>query len=294
MQLDYSHITGLYKPAVHIVSLSSGCASAVAAERVLNDPACENVQLVFADTKWEDDDNYRFLDDLEKRWGVPIMRLQDGRNPLQVFEDEHVIPNDFLAPCTHRLKTDLIRDYVDNWRDTHTVFMVIGFDHKDARPRPKKPRGRLPGAIKNWSKHGVLCMFPLLDKPIAWDTEATVKSWGIQPPRMYAQGYSHANCGGRCVKQGQSDWRRTLVHYPERFREVEQWEAQMRENEVNAPYTILTRQVDGDYVNYPLSQLREDVEKMNERQLRLFDFEDDLQGKSCGTECGVGGYEDAA
>ena len=45
----------------HIVSLSGGSASAVAADRVLKEYGSENVTLWFADTLWEDDDLYRFL-----------------------------------------------------------------------------------------------------------------------------------------------------------------------------------------------------------------------------------------
>ena len=54
----------------HIVSLSGGTASAVAADRVLKRYGAEDTTLWFADTSWEDEDLYRFLKDLEAYWGA--------------------------------------------------------------------------------------------------------------------------------------------------------------------------------------------------------------------------------
>ena len=88
----------------YIMSLSGGVASAVAAERAIKRYGRENVTLWFADTKWEDEDLYRFLDDLMKRWGGELITYTDGRTPLQVSIDAKIIPNSFLAPCTFTLK----------------------------------------------------------------------------------------------------------------------------------------------------------------------------------------------
>ena len=72
----------------HIVSLSGGTASAVAADRVLNKYGHEFTTLWFADTLWEDEDLYRFLKDLESRWEKKIVRFTDGRTPLQLAEEQ--------------------------------------------------------------------------------------------------------------------------------------------------------------------------------------------------------------
>ena len=56
----------------HIVSLSGGTASAVAANRVIQRKGKDNVILWFADTSWEDEDLYRFLIDLENFWDKEI------------------------------------------------------------------------------------------------------------------------------------------------------------------------------------------------------------------------------
>lgn len=270
------------KPLRWVVSLSSGASSAVAAERTINNHGAGNVDLVFADTLIEDDDNYRFLDQLADRWQKPIIHLNEGRTPYQLFEDRQIIPNDQFAPCTATLKIALLVKYVQQLQERYTVVMVIGYDIKDARPRKDKPMGRLGATIKNWTSLGAMVEFPLLHRPKELDSQATIKAWGIQPPMMYQQGYSHANCGGLCVKQGIGDWRRTLIHHPDRFMQVEQWEAKMRENPKFAPYAILTR----GGKPYPLSELRSEIVVENDKQGRLFDMLDNM-GRTCGVECGV-------
>lgn len=266
---------------LYLVSLSSGVPSAITAQRVMDRYGKAAVQLVFADTTWEDDDNYRFLADLEHRWQMPIHVLTDGRNPLNVAEDEHVIPTQFLAPCTKRLKLETIKAHVLHLQsEGYDVVMCIGMDAKDRR------KGRLDAPVKNWGDIGVTVQYPLLWTPIEYDAQATLKTWGIAAPRMYQQGYSHANSGGRCVKQGKGDWRRTLTHYPERFREVEAWEKRMRQNPTNAAYTIVRDFRGGEQTGITLEALRLETEAADSRQLRLFEMLDDA-GNVCGVECGV-------
>ena len=276
-----------------IVSLSGGNSSAVAAERALAKWGRDRVELVFCDTHWEDADLYRFLNDVARYLDMPITRLSDGRTPLEVGEDEHIIPNQFLAKCSDRLKIEVMQRHVRQYQAVgQQVVMVIGYDYKDARPRGNKPQGRLPGTRKAWAKQGVRVDYPLLDAPIEHDSELTVKSWGVRPQRMYALGYSHANCGGSCVKQGKADWRRTLTHFPERYAEAEAWELKMRLNPTNADYTFLRDERAGYGGQITLEALRLETQAADAHQLRLFAFSDDA-GQVCGVECGVG-YEEAA
>lgn len=288
-QSYYEALKQLPSPQVRfVVSLSSGASSAVAADRAINRYGADNVELVFADTLIEDEDNYRFLVDLEKRWGKTITRLVEGRTPLQVSEDEHIIPNHRIAPCTRVLKIEPIVKHVKSLQDDgYTVVMIIGMNAKDAKPRADKPDGRLGAPRRNWGSMACHVIYPLLWSPVDFDSEVTVKAWGIQPPEMYTKGYKHANCGGACVKQGQGDWRRTLTHYPARFAEYEAWEAQMRLDPRFAEYAFLRDYKDGDYTRKTLAQLRAETEAADGRQLRLFDMSDDM-ATVCGDTCGVG------
>jgi hypothetical protein len=225
------------------------------------------------DTQFEDDDNYRFLSEFEAMTGIPIIRLSDGRTPYEVSRAQHVIPNQRVAPCTHRLKIEPFRAWLETQPKPLTVH--IGYDFTEMH--------RCEATRKAYESIGYVVDFPLLWKPIEFRPYAEISrnDWGIEPPRMYQMGYTHANCGGRCVKQGHGDWIRTLINFPERYAEIEAWEQEMRKNEINANYAILISQTkDGD-TPLTLRELRERYE--GDAMPVLFD----LDAASACVVCGV-------
>ncbi len=204
----------------HIVSISGGSASAVAADRVINKYGSENVTLWFADTLWEDEDLYRFLEDLEYRWEKTIVRFTDGRTPLEVAEDKKLIPNSWAAPCSHVLKQIPFRDFLNKMEKPVTVHLGLDFTEEHRHAKPKEIYESIDG---------VSVEFPLMWKPLAhMGYTNTIESWGIKPPRLYSLGFPHNNCGGRCVRQGIKEWLRLKQFMPERFNEVKDWETEQR------------------------------------------------------------------
>jgi hypothetical protein len=258
---------------LHIVSFSAGLSSALTVERVLNRYGADAVEVVFMDTQIEDDDNYRFLDDCRRRWGVPITVLADGHTPYQVFEHQHIIPNQKIAPCTFRLKIDVFVKYLESKSDEE-ITVHIGYDFSEMH--------RCDATRLNYEARGWHVDFPLLWKPIEFRRYSDVvrNDWGIEPPRMYAMGYTHANCGGMCVKQGQGDWIRTLINFPERFAKVEQWETSMRE-QLGVNYALLRDQRGGTVTPLTLRELRTRYESQG---ANLFA----LDAQSACVVCGVG------
>ena len=91
---------------IHVASLSGGVSSAFATDRAIERYGRENVKIWFADTSWEDDDLHRFMGECMARWGGELLYYKDGRTPLEVADDEHIIPNYRLAPCTRVLKIE--------------------------------------------------------------------------------------------------------------------------------------------------------------------------------------------
>ena len=221
---------------IDVASFSGGRLSAVMTERLLERGG--NIRLVFMNTRIEDDDNYRFIDQCAVRWqmryGVTLKWLTEGRTPYEVSHAEHVIPNSLLAPCTNRLKIEPFRAYLQDNFSGQDVTICIGYDFSEMH--------RCEPTRAAYAKHGWAVDFPMLWTPIEFRPYGEIiRSWGIEPPRMYAMGYSHANCGGVCVKQGAGDWIKTLINFPDRFAQAEEWEREMRKNETNAAYTILKR-----------------------------------------------------
>lgn len=232
----------------YIVSLSGGVASAVAAERAIKRYGRDRVTLWMADTNWEDADLWRFVFDCCVWWQIPPIIYRDGRTPLEVAEHEQIIPNQKHAPCSRTLK---IRPFV-KFLKAHPkpVTALLGLDWKEPH-RMEAPR-------KNYETiEGVTVDYPLLWKPIEYRPyQEVVREWGIDPPRLYAMGFNHNNCGGRCVKQGIGEWIRLRHHFPSRFDEVKLWEQLQRaKGGARATYGIIRDRTGGDVKSMTLAEL---------------------------------------
>jgi hypothetical protein len=235
-------------PGRYVVSLSGGTASAVAAERAIARYGRDRVDLWFADTSWEDEDLYRFLAECVARWGGELITGRDGRTPLQVAEDKQLIPDNAHAPCARALKIEPL----NRWLTTapRPMTNLIGLDWREPH-RVKRASERFDETL------GVALDFPLLWKPYEYRPYSeVVRSWGIEPPRLYALGFPHNNCGGRCVKQGQAEWLRLKATFPERFAEVRDWEQEQRaKGGARANYSILRDRRGGDTKRLTLAEL---------------------------------------
>jgi len=259
---------------MNVGSVSSGLASAIACDRLLK--IHPSAILVFEDVLFEDEDNYRFMSDCEKRWGIEIVKLCDGRTPYEVSRVERVIPNSLLAPCSHRLKIELFKAWLLTLAD-QKITIHIGFDFTELE--------RMDRTRTGYAEMGYGVDFPLEWKPREFRpyTQVVKEDWGIEPPRMYRMGYTHANCGGRCCKQGQGDWIRTLINFPGRYAEIEKWEMEMRQlSEKHNKRSICKRIIGKDIKALTLEQLREEYE--NNLQMRL----SELDEQSPCVVCGIG------
>jgi hypothetical protein len=202
-----------------VVSLSGGVASWAAAQRTLDrfDPA--DVTLLFADTLIEDEDLYRFLDEIEEQLDHPIVRISDGRDPWQVFFDGRFIGNTRIDLCSRVLKRELLRKWIDERHEKATV--VFGIDWTEEH--------RIGAIEHNYQPHA--CWFPLIDEGIGKDQVfVELEATGIARPRLYDKGFQHNNCGGFCVKAGQAQFAALLFHFPERYAHHEQREQDLREH----------------------------------------------------------------
>lgn len=295
----------------HVVSFSTGLSSAITVERVLQRYGRENTTIVFMDTLIEDDDNYRFMADMQKRW-PPIVRLCEGRNPYQIARDHQIIPNQKIAPCTFELKIEMFCGWLEaqkfpkaemNREDTNRLIVAqatgemtpdevqheidllssgvtihIGYDFTEVH--------RCGPTEAAYQAEGWLVDFPLLWKPYELRPYSQVarEDWGIEPPRMYGMGFTHANCGGRCVKQGQGDWLRTLINWPDRYAEAEQWEQEMRNHPTRRSFAILRDQSGGKVTPLTLREFRLRYEASQGMQPSLLDYQ-----SPC-VYCGVGDF----
>ena len=245
----------------HVVSYSGGIASWATAVRVLETVEPADVRLVFCDTHMEDEDLYRFLDETVAALGVELTRIEDGRTPWQVFADEKLIGNTQRDVCSRILKRDLFKRWLTETYTPDEAVLYLGIDWTESH--------RGIAAARNYAPYPVafpLCVAPYRTKD-EWMTEC--RAGGIEPPRLYALGMPHNNCGGFCVKAGHAQFIKLLETMPDRYRWHEAQEDALREA-WGKNVAVLRDRRGGRTRPLPLKMLRE----WHERQQTLWDHED--------------------
>lgn len=206
---------------IHVVMFSGGIGSWAAARRVRQRHPTEKILALFADTKMEDEDLYRFLPEAAASVRADLVMIAEGRTPWQVFRDERFLGNSRVDPCSKILK----RRALDTWRDENLdpkeTIVYVGIDWTEEH-RFHRVRERL-GA---WRVEAPMCEAPFVTKVEMLEDLA---SFGIEPPRLYAMGFSHNNCGGFCIKAGHAHFANLLRALPERYAFHEQQEQELRE-----------------------------------------------------------------
>lgn len=204
----------------HIVQFSFGEASWYEAKLCVAAHGAENILLLFADTKTEDEDTYAWGRAAAKNVGAELVEIADGRDIWQVFHDSKFLGNSRIDPCSRVLKRELCDAWIkDHYSPDECVlhFGIMLFESE----RLAKIRAR----IAPYQAESLLCKAPY---PTREQVREAVLSEGLWVQRLYEMGFDHANCGGRCVKAGHKHWLKLLQHMPERFRECEDREAELR------------------------------------------------------------------
>lgn len=231
---------------VHVCMFSGGASSAVLARHMIEQKL--HPTLLFTDTLWEDEDCYRFIDEVVAFFraqypdGFTYERVADGRTPLGLFSDEGILGSNRVPICSRVLKSEQTAKWIKQQRKAGiTPILYFGITLLEAH-RADRIKAR-------YESVGVECRFPLLLVLPKEPAHKIVASWGVEPPRMYSLGFKHANCGGRCVRGKARHWLHLLSVWPERYAEVEAYEKQFK----GGRFTILPDE--------SLQQLRERADK---------------------------------
>lgn len=244
-----------------IVQLSGGAASYVAGLLAMEEYGHENTVWLFADVLYEDEDLYRFIDDIRRRHNIEITTLCEGRDPWEVFEDEGMIGNSRADPCSRILK----RETLSAWRAKHCDpdrdVTIIGYDANEEHRWE-----RLVERHKPWKMRAPLIEHGMFKERVM----DVVKRNGIRLPRLYDMGFQHNNCGGRCIKQGQAGWALLYRTMPERYAEVEAKERAFRER-TGKDVAIMRDRRGGSTRPLTLEEFRGWIEREPE-QIDIFDW----------------------
>lgn len=235
----------------YIVQFSGGVGSWAAAKRVASKFGPENMLLLFADTRMEDEDLYRFLDEASEDIGAPLVRISDGRTPWELFKDKRFLGNTQVDLCSRILKRELLNDWIQKNCDPRATTIVFGIDWTEEH--------RFDKIIQHWEPWPVWA--PMLEEPYLTKQEMLKMlddAW-LRLPRLYTMGFPHNNCGGFCVKAGMAQFAHLLKMLPERYAYHEVMEEEFRRL-VEKDVAILRSRRGGKKVPMTLKELRERIE----------------------------------
>jgi len=203
------------KPVI-AVWFSCGAASAVAAKKTIEKYGEDyDIRVVNNPVANEDEDNQRFLKDVERWIGCEIETAINSKYPScdisEVFHDRKYISGVGGAPCTGELKKKARQEWeaVNLFNFDARNYIVLGFTadekHRHDRFAMQERENILPVLIDEGITKG--------------DCFRIVSDAGIELPRIYRQGYPNANCIG-CVKAGSPTyWNHVRKMHPEIFQE---------------------------------------------------------------------------
>tara|TARA_R110002126_G_scaffold105873_1_gene240470 strand:- start:621 stop:1379 length:759 start_codon:yes stop_codon:yes gene_type:complete len=243
----------------HIVSYSGGLGSFMTAYKVLQVVPKEDVVLLFTDTKTEDEDLYRFLEETSAYFKIPITTISDGRDVWEVFEDVRFMGNNRIDPCSRVLKRELARKWMEENHNPEDCVLYFGIGWDEIH--------RMDAISKNWAPYNTAA--PLVDEPTdRRDIFSVLDSIDIKAPRLYELGFAHNNCGGFCIKTGQAQFLKLLKALPERYAHHEA--AQEKLFKSIAPHGFIRVTINKKQKYMTLKEFREYVEL--DGQVDLFDI----------------------
>lgn len=250
----------------YIVSYSGGLGSFMSAYLTVKKYRKENVELIFTDTKTEDEDLYRFVDETVKALDVKLTTLADGRNIWEVFTDVKFHGNSRIDPCSRVLKRELFRKHMETNYSQEDTIIVFGIDHREAH--------RMESIERNWSPWKTEA--PLIHTKLTReDILDVLDEYNIEPPRLYEMGFAHNNCGGFCVKTGQKQMKLLLEKMPERYKWHEEQQEKLFKH-LGKEHGFIRKSVDGELKYLTLKQFRgmiqsgEQVEMWNQEGCGCF------------------------
>jgi len=249
----------------HIVLLSGGAASWAAGKKVARWYGTENLVLLMADTKQEDEDTYRFARDAAANIGAELTLIGDGRSIWDVYKDVGYMGNSRKDPCSRVLK----RETTDKWISQHyspdEVVVHVGIDFTEEHRYHRMAERKKPYVYRA----------PLVESPM---TKAEIFRWaaeeGLELPKLYNAGFEHSNCAGFCIRAGQAHYRRLWKNFPERYLEFERKEQDVYDS-IGKKHPFLRVQRNGVMRYVTLREFREEFlepeDKGGECQIDLFD-----------------------
>ena len=198
------------------VWFSCGAASAVAAWQTIRQYPMANIRILNNPIAEEDEDNLRFLCDVEDwlregtEWDGRIEFVRNVKYPKQscveVWDDVSFMSGKDGAPCTKFLKKHARQE----WEKQNRIdYHVLGFTADEAKRHVR---------FTTTERENVLPV--LINARITKaDCYQILMKAGLRLPRVYLEGYPNANCIGCCKATSPTYWNHVRQTRPEIFAE---------------------------------------------------------------------------
>lgn len=167
---------------------------------------------VFADTGWEHDHTYRYIDKLEERLG-PITRVKGPRSMVELVRSKAMFPSRVRRFCTEELKVKPLFDHLfERQRDTgRQVVNAVGVRAAESRARSK-----LPEIDGYRDKRGEFEIWrPIID----WSEQDVIdihRRHDLAPNPLYFEGATRVGCWP-CIYARKAEIRHVANSTPERI-----------------------------------------------------------------------------
>ena len=195
---------------------SGGVTSAVACKLAIDLFGKDKCQVIMIDTKNEDDDTYRFKNDCEKWYGLPITSITAIGTKYESIQDVWIKKLSLNTATGAICSTELKRWVREEWqRNNEYDYQIFGYEFES------KEFNRAKGMYYN--NPTAKAIFPLLmfgyDKPKCG--EIVQFEAGIQLPVSYYLGFKNNNClKTGCVQGGIGYWQLMREKKPDVFNEM--------------------------------------------------------------------------
>ena len=215
-----------------IVFFSGGLSSFAVAHHLKTKFPEDNIVLYFTDTKWEDEDLYRFIDEVSDKLQLPLLKHSEGIDPVRLMIKLKALFSNRFGECSKVLKMRVAKRFIkrnkkppfetwynkqylkdENFRDNPILYFGIAFGELH----------RLAPIKANWQPFE--CDFPLAREFYEYDDLLAL--YNIRKPSLYLKGFAHNNCKARCVKAGVGHYK--LLYNTDRatFDEIEHIESML-------------------------------------------------------------------
>lgn len=202
-----------------VVANVSGGKDSTALTLWLHEQGIEHLR-IFADTGWEHDDTYRYLDQLERVVG----EIERVRAPLQMHDlirKKGMFPGRLHRYCTSELKVKPINKWMNRHDQDFIGIVALGIRAEESQARRDLPE---------WS-FGDAGIDRAVWRPlIAWtldDVIATHKRHGLAPNPLYLRGATRVGCWP-CLYAAKGDIRMVAEETPDRIQEIANLERELK------------------------------------------------------------------